>query len=207
MPKFYNSPINRLIAFKPFWESQTMHITFTFGTIAALVSVVSLTSFVHAETRIDSVLGTVTKVDTLTSSYVRKTPTNEKQCQIKDVPLYAEGKESNEIGSMLLGGLLGSAIGNKLSDSNGAGSVGAVAGALVGRKKAKDDAENGEIIGYRQQEVCTTQRIVLEEIVEKITGYRVQIEADDRILMIEHSQPLSVGERIEIRKTVTYTIK
>jgi hypothetical protein len=156
-----------------------MHNRFVVGTIAALVSVLSLTSSLQAETRIDSVLGTVTKVDTLTSSFVRKTPTNEKQCEIKDVPIYAEGKESNEIGSMLLGGLLGSAIGNKLSD----------------------------IIGYRQQEVCTTQRVVLEEIVEKITGYRVQIEADDRILMMEHPRPLTVGERVEIRKSVTYSIK
>ena len=184
-----------------------MHNKFVVGTIAALVSVASLTSSPQAETRIDSVLGTVTKVDTLTSSYVRKTPTNEKQCEIKDVPIYAEGKESNEIGSMLLGGLLGSAIGNKLSDNSGAGSIGAVAGALVGRKKAKDDATNGEIIGYRQQEVCTTQRVVLEEIVEKIIGYRVQIEADDRILMMEHPRPLTVGERVEIRKSVTYSIK
>ena len=74
-----------------------MHNRFVVGTIAALVSVLSLTSSLQAETRIDSVLGTVTKVDTLTSSYVRKTPTNEKQCEIKDVPIYAEGKESNEI--------------------------------------------------------------------------------------------------------------
>ena len=184
-----------------------MHNRFVVGTIATLVSVLSLTSSLQAETRIDSVLGTVTKVDTLTSSYVRKTPKNEKQCEIKDVPIYAEGKKSNEIGSMLLGGLLGSAIGNKLSDNSGAGSIGAVAGALVGRKKAKDDATNGEIIGYRQQEVCTTQRVVLEEIVEKITGYRVQIEADDRILMMEHLRPLTVGERVEIRKSVTYSIK
>ena len=52
-------------------------------------------------------------------------------------------EKSDKIGSMLLGGLLGSAILNKLSDNNGAGSIGAIAGALVGRKKAKDDAING----------------------------------------------------------------
>ena len=85
--------------------------------------------------------------------------------------------------------------------------AGAVAGALIGRDRAKKNADSAEIVGYRQQEVCTKRRIVLEEIVEKITGYQFQIEADDRILSLEHSRPLSVGDRIEIRKTVTYTIK
>ena len=160
----------------------------------------------HADTRVESVLGTITKVDALTSSYVRKTPTDERSCETKDVPIYAEAKENNELGSMLLGGLLGSAIGNKLSDSSGAGSAGAVAGALIGRDRAKKNVDSGEIVGYRLQEVCTKRRVVREEIVEKITGYQIQIEADNRILSLEHSRPLSIGDRIEIRKTVTYTI-
>lgn len=160
----------------------------------------------HAETRVDSVLGTVTKVDALTSSYIRKTPTDERNCGFKDVPIYSQASENNELGSMLLGGLLGSAIGNKLSDNNGAGSAGAVAGALIGRDRAKKNSNSGEIIGYRQQEVCTNRRVVLEEVVDKISGYQIQIEADDRILSFEYPRPLSIGDRIEIRKTVTYTI-
>ena len=73
---------------------------------------------------------------------------------------------------MILGGLIGSAVGNKLSDSNGAGSAGAVAGALLGRERAKQTAKAGDIVGYRQQEICQTNRIVEEEVIEKIVGYR-----------------------------------
>ena len=182
--------------FKKYVVGTLLTVIFTLGTFLPI----------RAETRVDSVLGTVTKVDTLTSSYVRKTPTDERSCEMKDVPIYAEAKEDNELGSMLLGGLLGSAIGNKLSDSSGAGSAGAVAGALIGRDRAKKNAGSGEIVGYRPQEVCTKRRIVREEIVEKITGYQIQIEADDRILFLQNSRPFSVGDRIEIKKTVTYTI-
>ena len=45
-----------------------MHNRFVVGTIAALASFDSLASSLQTETRIDSVLGTVTKVNTLTSS-------------------------------------------------------------------------------------------------------------------------------------------
>ena len=46
---------------------------------------------------------------------------------------------------MIIGGLLGSAVGNKLSDSNGAGSAGAVAGALLGREHANKSAQSGKL--------------------------------------------------------------
>ena len=71
--------------------------------------------------------------------------------------------------------------------------AGAVAGALLGRSQANKNAKVREIVGYRQQEVCQTKRVVLEEVVEKVVGYRVQVEADGRILNLETS---NVGERL-----------
>ena len=163
------------------------------------------TSF--AETRIESVVGTVTKVDILTQSYIRKTPKDERICAIEEVPVYGEGKQGDEIGSMIIGGLLGSAVGNKLSDNNGAGAAGAVAGALLGRSQANKNAKSGEIVGYRQQESCETKRVILEEVRSKITGYRVQVEADGRILNLETSSPLGLNDRVELRKQVSYSLR
>lgn len=160
-----------------------------------------------AETRLESVLGTVTKVDTLTQSYIRKTPKDERICSIEEVPVYGEAKQGDEIGSMIIGGLLGSAVGNKLSDANGGGAAGAVAGALLGRQHAKNSTQQGNIVGYRQQEVCQTKRVMLEEEVTKITGYRLQVEADGRILSLEDPNPANVGDRVEIRKQVNYSLK
>ena len=160
-----------------------------------------------AETRLESVLGTVTKVDTLTQSYIRKTPKDERICSIEEVPVYGEAQQGDEIGSMIIGGLLGSAVGNKLSDANGGGAAGAVAGALLGRQHAKNSTQQGNIVGYRQQEVCQTKRVMLEEKVTKITGYRLQVEADGRILSLEDPNPANVGDRVEIRKQVNYSLK
>jgi uncharacterized protein YcfJ len=160
-----------------------------------------------SETRIETVLGTVTKVDTLTSTYTVKTPKDERICEIRDVPIYSEGQKSDELGSMIIGGLLGSAVGNKLSDNNGAGAAGAVAGALLGRSQANKNAKSGEIVGYRQQESCETKRVILEEVRTKITGYRVQVEADGRILNLETSSPLGLNDRVELRKQVSYSLR
>ena len=160
-----------------------------------------------SETRIETVLGTVTKVDTLTSTYTVKTPKDERICEIRDVPIYGEGQESDELGSMIIGGLLGSAVGNKLSDNNGAGAAGAVAGALLGRSQANKTAKSGDIVGYRQQESCETKRVILEEVRSKITGYRVQVEADGRILSLETSKPLGLNDRVELRKQVSYSLR
>ncbi len=160
-----------------------------------------------SETRIETVLGTVTKVDTLTSTYTVKTPKDERICEIRDVPIYSEGQKSDELGSMSIGGLLGSAVGNKLSDNNGAGAAGAVAGALLGRSQANKNAKSGEIVGYRQQESCETKRVILEEVRSKITGYRVQVEADGRILNLETSSPLGLNDRVELRKQVSYSLR
>lgn len=180
----------------------TLTITMVAG--LAVFSVMSGPAF--AETRYENVIGTVTNVETLTNSFTRKTPRDERICQIEEVPVYGEGQKSSELGSMIIGGLLGSAVGNKLSDSNGAGSAGAVAGALLGREHANKSAQSGNIVGYRQQEVCQTNRVVHEEVVEKVVGYRIKVEADGRILSLNSSKALNVGERVEVNKKVSYAL-
>ncbi len=178
-----------------------------FSTLTLATAVLASSAAFSAETRIESIVGTVTKVDTLTQSFIRKTPTDERVCTIEEVPVYGQGKQNDELGSMIIGGLIGSAVGNKLSDSNGAGAAGAVAGALIGRSHSKNTAQQGSVVGYRQQEVCQTNRVVLEEEVTKITGYRLHVEADGRILTLEDKSAAAVGERVEIRKQVTYSLK
>ena len=178
-------------------------------TTAALISFAALCLLygpVFAETRYEYVIGTVTDVETLTNSFTRKTPRDERICQIEEVPVYGENQGSSELGSMIIGGLIGSAVGNKLSDNNGVGSAGAVAGALLGRERAKQTAKAADIVGYRQQEVCQTNRIVQEEVIEKIVGYRIKVEADGRILSLNTSKLLTVGDRVEVNKKVSYAL-
>ena len=164
-----------------------------------------------AETRVETVIGTVTRSDPIMTSYIRKTPSDQRVCETQDVPIYAEAGAANnesDLGAMILGGVIGSAIGNKASDNEGAGAAGAVVGAILGREHAKKNQSGGQkVVGYRQQEVCNVRKVMLEETVEEITGYRHRIEVDSRIITVETNTPLVDGERVEITRRTTYTLR
>ena len=165
------------------------------------------TNVAFGETRVETVLGTVTKSDALTTTYIRTTPSDERFCRTEDVPVYGQAKsESSDLGAMIVGGLIGSAIGNSASDSNGAGAAGAFAGAILGREHAKKN-QGQDVVGYRQQEVCEVRTVFVEENVEKITGYRSTIEVDNKIISVETSRPLALNERVEIERRITYAIR
>ena len=159
-----------------------------------------------AETRIETVVGTVVDAITLTSTYVRKTPTDQRSCRTEDVPIYAESEGNSELGSMIIGGLIGSAVGNKLSDNDGAGAAGTVAGAILGREHSKNQ-KNSRIVGYKQQESCTVKTVMLEENVSEITGYRNHIELDGKIIKLESKSPLAVGSRVEVVRRISYSLR
>ena len=163
-----------------------------------------------AETRIETVIGTVSGADPIRTSYIRKTPKDERICQTQDVPVYGEtaGNNESDLGAMIIGGVIGSAIGNKTSDNQGAGAAGAVVGALLGREHAKKNQGGGQqIIGYRQQEVCNIRTVMTEQTVEEITGYRVRIEVDGKIISLESKRPRNLGERVEINRKTTYSLR
>jgi uncharacterized protein YcfJ len=164
-----------------------------------------------AETRIETVIGTVTRSDPIMTSYIRKTPSDQRVCETQDVPVYEEAGAANnqsDLGAMILGGVIGSAIGNKASDNDGAGAAGAVVGAILGREHAKKNQSGGQkVVGYRQQEVCNVRKVMLEETVEEVTGYRHRIEVDSRIITVETNSPLADGERVEMTRRTTYSLR
>ena len=167
-----------------------------------------------AETRIETGLGTVRESDPIRTSYIRKTPSDEKVCETKEVPVYGQASavsnnKNSDLGAMIIGGVIGSAIGNKTSDQDGAGAAGAVVGALLGREHAKKKKQQGgqQLVGYRQQEVCNIRKVMIEETIEEVTGYRTRIEVDNRIITVETQNPLAVNERVEINRKTTYTLR
>ena len=176
--------------------------------LSAAILCVAMVGTATAETRVETVLGTVTKSDPIRSSYVRKTPKDERVCRSEDVPIYGESKSGqSDLGAMIVGGLIESAIGNKMSNNEGAGAAGTVAGAILGREHAKNTSGQGEVIGYRQQNICDTRTIMTEQTVEEITGYRNTIEIDNKIIMLESARPLAPSQRVEITRQVTYSLR
>ena len=178
------------------------------GTIATLIfSSLIVTGSAKAETRVETVVGTVVDTITLTSTYVRKTPSDKRICRTQDVPIYAQQDGQSELGSMIIGGLIGSAVGNKFSNNDGAGAAGTVAGALIGREHSKNKQKNSRIVGYKQQETCSVTTVMLEENVSEITGYRNHIEIDGKIVKLESKSPFTVGSRVEVVKRTSYSLR
>ena len=179
----------------------------TMPVIAVMFSASLIACSATAETRVETVVGTVVDTITLTSTYVRKTPTDKRTCRSDDVPIYAQQEGASEIGSMIIGGLIGSAVGNKFSNNDGAGAAGTVAGALIGREHSKNKQKNSRIVGYKQQETCSITTVMLEENISEITGYRNHIEVDGKIVKLESKSPLIVGSRVEVVRRVSYSLR
>ena len=66
--------------------------------------------------------------------------------------------------------------------------------------------KKGKIVGYKQQDVCTIRKVVREERIEEITGYRLKISADGEVLTLKSSRSYDAGDSITIRKRTTYSI-
>ena len=180
---------------------------FTMPVIAVIFSTSVIFGSAAAETRVETVVGTVVDTITLTSTYVRKTPTDKRTCRNDEVPIYAQQEGGSELGSMIIGGLIGSAVGNKFSDNDGAGAAGTVAGALIGREHSKNKQKNSRIVGYKQQETCSITTVMLEENISEITGYRNHIEVDGKIVKLESKSPLTVGSRVEVVRRESYSLR
>ena len=73
----------------------------------------------------DNRWGVVVNVIPIYQNQVLKTPYYKKICS-------QNHHNPNKVGNILIGGLIGSVIGNKISDNHGAGTIGAVFGSLVG---------------------------------------------------------------------------
>ena len=158
------------------------------------------------QTTFNTMIGKVKDVEILTSTYIRKTPVEEKVCSVEDVPIYEESKGGDELGGLIIGGLLGSAVGNQISGADGAGTVGAVTGALIGREHAKNKKTTGKVIGYRQEETCRIEKRVREERIEEVTGYRLTINVDGEIVTLKSSSSYDQGDEIKIRRKTTYSL-
>ena len=174
---------------------------------AVIFSSLLVTGSAEAETRVETVVGTVVDTTTLTSTYVRKTPSDKRTCRTEDVPIYAQQEGQSELGSMIIGGLIGSAVGNKFSNNDGAGAAGTVAGALIGREHSKNKQKNSRIVGYKQQETCSVTTVMLEENVSEITGYRNHVEIDGKIVKLESKSPRTVGSRVEVVRRTNYSLR
>ncbi len=179
-------------------------IYFSFATLLLITS-----GSGNASTSSETVLGEVISVMERTREVIRKTPVTERICEDKDVPVYGSNEQpASELGSMIIGGIIGSAIGNKFSDSEGAGAAGTVAGAILGKETANQANEkNKEIVGYNRTRTCENVRTVTQQTIQEVIGYRLTINVEGKIIDIETQTKYLPGSQISLFKTITYSIQ
>ena len=97
------------------------------------------------------------------------------------------------MGDVVIGGLVGSAIGNKLSDRHGAGSLGALLGAVTAMDRSSD-----------KRSVChdqTSYRKTTEDIADH---YLVHVRTEGRILTFRSNHRYRVNQRVSLSVSSNY---
>ena len=127
-------------------------------------------------------------------------------CEDVQVPIYetSESKESGDvIGSLIIGGLIGGAIGNNMSDADGAGTAGAVLGSIIGANEASKGATTttNNIVGYRQVSQCSTTWV--NESRNKLSHYRITYTVLGLTGTLNSVASKSVGDSVPVTVTVS----
>ena len=154
-----------------------------------LASVLSGASQVCAQTINETRTGYVTAVETIWTQRAIHEPLTTTSCHTSRSHSGFHGNVSD----VVIGGLIGSAIGNKLSDKHGAGSLGALFGAVNAMDRSSD-----------KRRVCHDQisyRTTNEHIVDH---YLVHVRADGRDLTFPSDRPYRVNQRISLSVSSNY---
>ena len=90
--------------------------------------------------------------------------------------------------NMIIGGIVGSVIGNNISGKDGAGTIGAVFGSLIGA----DYANNSQILNCHEEMFYTT------EIQNTISYYRIKIRTKNGFKLIKSFHSYNIHDVIRL---------
>ena len=106
-----------------------------------------LTTPVYASTEVD-----IAEIVDHYKTVIKQIPYTEETCRLVDVPVYGNVGKEPTTGDILTGAIIGGVIGNNIKGEKNGGAAGAVIGGLIGANKGKEQG----VVGYRQEEQCTT---------------------------------------------------
>lgn len=127
------------------------------------------------------------------------------QCTTQQVPIYSTqaNKGSDNIGSFIVGGLIGSAVGNHISGAAGAGTIGAIVGGALANEHQKkhNTTQTDQVVGFREIENCRTVYESVEQ--QKYRFSYVLVEyAGKQFKINRHDQSIKSGDYINVDVTV-----
>jgi hypothetical protein len=137
----------------------------------------------------DTRTGYVTGVETIWKQRIVQEPVTTRSCET----VRSHSRIQGNVGDMVIGGLVGSAIGNKLSDNHGAGSLGALFGAVA----AMDNTP-------RQRRVCRDRTSYRETAENVADHYLIHVRADGRDLSFRSNRHYRVNQRVRLSVSSNY---
>ncbi len=157
--------------------------------LVILATALSGTSQAGAQTINETRTGYVTAVETVWTQRIINEPVTITSCHTNQ----AHSGFHRNMGDVVIGGLVGSAIGNKLSDRHGAGSLGALFGAVTAMDRSSD-----------KRSVChdqTSYRKTTEDIADH---YLVHVRTKGRILTFRSNHRYRVNQRVSLSVSSNY---
>ena len=154
-----------------------------------LATALSGASQAGAQTINETRTGYVTAVETVWTQRIINEPVTTTSCHTNQ----ARSGFHRNMGDVVIGGLVGSAIGNKLSDRHGAGSLGALFGAVTAMDRS-----------YDKRSVChdqTSYRKTTEDIADH---YLVHVRTEGRILTFRSNHRYRVNQRVSLSVSSNY---
>ena len=103
----------------------------------------------------------------------------------------------NIVGDILIGGLIGAAIGNAVSDVPGVGTIGTSLGALLAA-----DSYTHSSSGFK----CTSRTVYKEYREKVLSHYDVEVRLDDKIIKFKSERPFERHSFVKVRTTEHFTL-
>ena len=124
--------------------------------------------------------GVVLKVTPVTINKVISKPYTRKTCH------QVNSNNLNRLSDMAFGGLIGSVIGNKISNNHGAGTIGAVFGSLI----AADNSEQNVT------QDCSEHTYYSHKTIQEFSHYNIKVRTKRRVLNIRSYEPYNIYDVI-----------
>ncbi len=93
---------------------------------------------------------------------------------------------NNNFADIAFGGLIGSVIGNKLSDQHGAGTIGAIVGSMLTLDKNKTN----------QIQTCYDKTYYENQKITKFSHYNIKVRTENKIINLKTTVPYNIHDVI-----------
>lgn len=158
--------------------------------IVSMIAALLISSGANAQQQ-QTVFGEVIKVTPIDRAIKKQVPYE--SCRVVDVPIYGPTHSGPNIGGAIIGGVIGNQFGSG-SGKEAMTALGALVGSTAGQR-------SDQIVGYRQERICTTDYSYVTEYIND--GYRVTYTYDGKEYVIKTVQRYDVGDYIRLKINLT----